>query len=202
MLQRLVSNVKSKLASIAFTGKLSDADNDMNFRPTVHVTLDEWKSLPDTKLTDGVQYYISDGGGEIPDIGSADIQAIIDAIYPVGSIYMSFNSTSPEVLFGGTWERIEGRFLFAADDTHPIESEGGEEEHTLMISEMPSHRHTISYQQYGGTGIGYLSGTTSSGSYNTSEVFMGYTGNSQPHNNMPPYIAVYMWRRIADLELL
>lgn len=66
---------------------------------------------------------------------------LIDSIYPVGSIYMSVNSTNPQTLFGGTWQRIQGRFLFAADSKHAAGSTGGEETHQLTVDEMPSHTH-------------------------------------------------------------
>lgn len=63
-------------------------------------------------------------------------------VYPVGSIYMSVNNTSPATLFGGTWERIAGgRCLIGADDTYTVGDEGGEAMHTLMFDEMPKHSH-------------------------------------------------------------
>ena len=42
----------------------------------------------------------------------------LDKTYPVGSIYLSLNSTSPASLFGGTWKQIKDRFLLAAGDTY------------------------------------------------------------------------------------
>ena len=54
----------------------------------------------------------------------------IDNIYPVGSIYMSVNSTNPGSLFGGTWEQIEGKFLLACDSTYTAGSTGGNSSHT------------------------------------------------------------------------
>lgn len=70
-----------------------------------------------------------------------NIKDIINIVYPVGSIYMSVNSTSPASLFGGTWERIKDRFLLAAGDTYSAGSTGGEAQHTLTVDEMPSHYH-------------------------------------------------------------
>lgn len=75
----------------------------------------------------------------------------IDDVYPVGSVYISFNSTSPQTLFGiGTWSKIEGRFLFAADSSHTVESTGGsndsvvvEHTHSAYTSINGSHTHTI-----------------------------------------------------------
>lgn len=67
---------------------------------------------------------------------------IFDLIYPIGSIYMSVNSTSPSVLFGGTWEKIKDRFLLSAGNTYTNGNTGGEATHTLTQNEMPSHTHT------------------------------------------------------------
>lgn len=67
---------------------------------------------------------------------------IFDLIYPVGSIYMSVNSTSPATLFGGTWEQVKDRFLLSAGNTYTNGNTGGEATHTLTQNEMPSHTHT------------------------------------------------------------
>lgn len=78
---------------------------------------------------------------------------------------------------------------------------GGEENHTLSINEMPKHSHKMKYDSIGWTALRQSSGTngilennTSSydGQYSTEEV-----GNGNAHNNMPPYLAVNMWKRIA-----
>ena len=63
-------------------------------------------------------------------------------VYPVGSIYISLNSTNPSSIFGGTWEQIQGRFLLGVSSSHPVNQTGGEEKHTLTVNESPSHRHT------------------------------------------------------------
>lgn len=67
---------------------------------------------------------------------------IFDIVYPIGSIYMSVNSTSPATLFGGTWERIQDKFLLASGSTYSNGSTGGEATHTLTQNEMPTHTHT------------------------------------------------------------
>ena len=63
---------------------------------------------------------------------------LLDKTYPVGSIYMSVNSTSPADLFGGTWEQIKDTFLLAAGDTYSAGSTGGETEGWLTIDEIPN----------------------------------------------------------------
>lgn len=126
----------------------------------------------------------------------------LQSVYPVGAVYISTSDTNPETLFGfGTWERIKDRFLLAAGDAYAAGATGGEATHQLTIAEMPYHQH----QMVNGNNGGYdYSGWTKStivlsdatkgwaGNANTS-----YAGESASHNNMPPYLAVYMWRRTA-----
>lgn len=61
--------------------------------------------------------------------------------HPVGSIYTSTKPTDPHELFGGTWEPIQDTFLWCAGPKHAAGTSGGEETHTLIIDEMPSHSH-------------------------------------------------------------
>lgn len=69
--------------------------------------------------------------------------SIVDLIYPIGSIYMSVNSVSPQTLFAGTyWEAIEGKFLLAADESHAGGTDGGTATQTLSQANLPSHSHT------------------------------------------------------------
>ena len=129
--------------------------------------------------------------------------SIIDLIYPVGSYYWNSNSTSPATLFGvGTWTQITNQFIFAAGGDYASGDTGGEATHTLTIQEMPSHDHRCimeqSYYAYGGpmesdegpaSGHGYA--------YPFYYSFTGTKGGGQAHNNMPPYIVAYCWRRDA-----
>lgn len=116
--------------------------------------------------------------------------------YPIGSIYISINSTNPSTLFGGTWEQIKDRFLLACGSTYKNGTTGGEATHKLTINEMPEHNHTENY-----VGVGWKQ-DGASGTYCVSSALEPYrvtgnTGGSQAHNNMPPYLAVYMWKRTA-----
>lgn len=129
--------------------------------------------------------------------------SIIDLIYPVGSYYWNSNSTSPATLFGvGTWTQITNQFIFAAGGDYASGDTGGEATHTLTIQEMPSHDHRCimeqSYYAYGGpmesdegpaSGHGYA--------YPFYYSFTGTKGGGKAHNNMPPYIVAYCWRRDA-----
>lgn len=132
-----------------------------------------------------------------------DPLSVLEA-YPIGSIYISTNATSPATLFGGNWDEIHGAFLFANSALHKAGEIGGEEEHVLKEKEIPIHYHdeyvgndggddSVPEGYYGFTSIAYTSTNTywAKGS-KTSEA-----GGGQAHNNMPPYLSVYMWQRVS-----
>lgn len=125
-------------------------------------------------------------------------------IYPVGAIYISVNSTNPGTMFGGTWERIEDRFLLASGSTYENGTTGGSATHTLTIAEMPSHNHTAG--TYDGKTInntplatgGSVQGITITGTTTpSSRITTNTRGDGQPHSIMPPYLAVYVWKRVS-----
>ena len=126
-------------------------------------------------------------------------KALWEHIYPVGAIYISANETDPGELFGGSWERIKDSFLLAAGDVYGAGSRGGEAEHTLTVDEIPSHEHNVPVYWKGASGNSSVTiqGMESSAPnrypnwINNTDA----TGGGEPHNNMPPYLAVYMWLR-------
>ena len=128
---------------------------------------------------------------------------LLERVYPVGSYYWSQKNTSPEELFGGKWESISGRFLFSTDNNHSVDSEGGEEKHYLTENELPSHNH--GYDKFNKSGQVFLYNNNTSGPtywvpHETSFNFLisanTYSiGGNQAHNNMPPYLTAYCWRR-------
>ncbi len=125
----------------------------------------------------------------------------INHIYPVGSIYMSVNNVSPASFLGGTWTPIKDRFLLGAGGSYSVNATGGETSHTLTVKEMPYHRHSI-YAANGGGSITSENGKNFP-DVGTSNKTFGYdmptdhAGGGASHNNMPPYYAVYIWRRTA-----
>lgn len=145
-------------------------------------------------------------------------KTLSEVFYPVGAIFQSTSSTSPASMYGGSWEKIEGRFLLGTSSRYSVSSTGGEAEHTLITEEMPKHRHRPAssmngYLNLADNGNLYITYDSSQLS-GTMRVFgNGYTGynggNSDesdgsdgegygdPHNNMPPYYSVYIWRRVA-----
>lgn len=131
--------------------------------------------------------------------GGTDVSTVLNKVYPVGAIYMSVNSTNPKTLFGGTWVQIKDRFLLAAGTTYKAGATGGEATHTLTVDEIPNHQHVLWYPNEGGeqsAAIGY----PEAGSKNTwyaEASKTGGTGGGAAHNNMPPYLTVYIWKRTA-----
>lgn len=172
--------------------------------------------------------------------------SIVDIIYPIGSIYMSVNDISPQILFGGTWERLEDKFLLGAGNTYTANDTGGNATHThsighthgvpgvahthttgdhiLTVSEIPSHTHKTgidgknagSYntgvssayvyfdQTLGlnttatGGGKAHNHGNTGSTTPNGTTTNSQSTTTSGSSSNMPPYLVVYMWKRVED----
>ncbi len=128
---------------------------------------------------------------------SINIQNIFDSIYPVGSIYLAMNNTNPSTLFGGVWEPIKGKFLLGCNDDYLAGSEGGETQHTLTVNEIPKHNHAIPNSN----AAGYNSASPNMGSKGwiatPPAAYTSNVGGNQPHNNMPPYLAIYIWQRIA-----
>ena len=123
--------------------------------------------------------------------------------YPVGSVFITASSTSPASTYGGTWEKVTDKFLLCAGTTYTgptsITSKvtGGAATHTLTTSEMPSHSHVIPLSSSSSvTTDGWCMGICRC-SWSYSSYGSNYAGGGQAHNNMPPYLAVYMWKRIA-----
>ena len=142
-------------------------------------------------------------GKVLKDLIDHNETTILGMIYPVGSIYLSVSDANPTTIFGGTWVQIKDTFLLACGDTYTAGDTGGEATHTLTVNEMPSHNHAPLTSDYRFTEQKASSGSTdpsSSGSgtwLGGTESTTGNTGGGQAHNNMPPYLAVYMWKRTA-----
>jgi hypothetical protein len=135
---------------------------------------------------------------------------IFDLIYPVGSIYISVNSTNPGTLFGGTWEQIQGRFLLGMSSSYPMGSTGGSKDAVVV-----AHTHNPANEAgYSGFitnskkafSIGDMGSQSGSGRYYpfatsafdiSRNTATGSTGVSGTDKNMPPYLAVAIWKRTA-----
>ena len=135
----------------------------------------------------------------LADLGTETVDEILGLVYPVGSIYMSINNVSPATLFGGKWVQIKGRFLLGASDVYKANTTGGEATHALTTDEMPNHQHSIWFPNSGGEQSAEI-GYPEAGSRNTYYAEASKTagaGGGAAHNNMPPYLVVYMWRRLS-----
>lgn len=135
-------------------------------------------------------------------------------IYPVGAVIIRVDSTNPATWYGGTWELLcPGRTLVCINtsdgDFNTVKKTGGEKTHKLTVNEMPSHNHQ--YEDI--TGNRSLNGQFGRSGYYESEAYMGvtnsviayadadfrmtYVGGSESHNNLQPYMVVYIWVRTA-----
>ena len=129
-------------------------------------------------------------------------------IFPVGAVYLSIYSTNPSTYFGGTWQQFgQGRMLVGVGTgtdangqsrTFSSQITGGEYTHALTIDEMPTHNHSFDTG-----GVSVASGSKYNRVYNASSYSASHTyqstprGGGQAHNNLPPFIAVYMWVRTS-----
>ena len=159
---------------------------------------------------------------EIKDKVIINDKLLIDLIYPVGSVYISTNNVSPQTFFGGTWEAFAtGRTLVGIDtsqtDFNPVGKTGGAKTHTLTVAQMPSHEghmydnfNDTGWVDRGGDTNSYYLNVTGSAGYGKYEnrpykvvsgnelVMQGYSkGEGQAHNNLQPYVVVFMWKRVS-----
>lgn len=140
-------------------------------------------------MSKAVQLYDKDGNPAYP-----------RPYYRIGDFLESSNPNNPgDDGYIGTWELYgKGRVTVCIDpndtDFDAIGKMSGEKEHTLTIDEMPSHTHTVNYSGGAGTSTGV---TAMGDQLGTSSAIVQATGGGQAHNNMPPNIVIYRWRRIA-----
>ena len=189
----------------------TSASNDLKNAPQNAIIRklnnDTYNQLYYTATANGAFYATAANGlakfGTLPvaqgGTGVTTDKAIALKAYPVGAIYTSYVSTSPASLFGGTWTQITSRFLYASTSAGTT---GGAATVTLTEAQMPSHTHYTGkypaagwgtkFSQYSALSNEYADGTSS---YNTCPT--SATGSGQAHENMPPYMTVFMWRRTA-----
>lgn len=163
-------------------------------------------TLGGVKLSDSTSSTSSTNGG-IAATPAAVKKAIAEAklaAWPVGSIYITVSNTSPAALFGGTWERISERFLLGASSSYPAGGTGGEFTHKLTQSELPNYSLSVTngsnviHSRTGNPADAYVQ-TQSGGwgipNWESKTVTVASGGSGEAHNNMPPYLAVNMWKR-------
>lgn len=183
-------NDKPNLAAVATSGSYTDLINTPNLAQVAtsgsYNDLTNKPNIP-TKTSDLTN-----------DSGFVSQSNLVDLVYPVGSYYWSSNSTSPSTLFGGTWTQVKDRFVLAAGDSYSVNATGGEKTHTLTVNEMPGHSHEVWMEFRGGAeGLAFNSWIVRGGGGTLSTVVSDSRGGGQAHNNMPPYIVAFCWRRTA-----
>ena len=209
-LEKIASELANKIENN--TTNISELENEIN---------DNKKEL--TNKIDNNSTNINNNKGELETKISntkteleSKINSNFDKIYPVGSIYISTSSANPSTIYGGTWERYgQGKTLVGLNEGEPefntINKTGGEKTHTLTINEMPSHNHNLGGHTFlWGENVGTVNiknanaetGATSQNRLYTYQNQYGWVntlvnGGSQPHNNLQPYITVYMWKRTS-----
>lgn len=167
--------------------------------------------------------YVADGNGDVS-LAVAVKKIVLDTCFPVGSTYLSANASfDPNTAWGGTWVKVENRFLLGSG-SRGVGAVGGEETVTLTEAQMPRHNHGVGAIRSSGTlsnnghsgpakatgafsiknrGENSNSGWASDGCvynyefYNASSGSVSETGDGQSHNNMPPYEVVNIWKRTA-----
>lgn len=209
----------------AFTETKDGLDLEVNHITTKCITspdsvfdLDEEGNLTVKTITATNQ---SLGGSSL----GPSLEDIVDTIYPIGSIYMSVNNVSPNILFGGEWISWgNGRCVVGVDATQTefenVEQLGGEKTHQLSIAEMPVHTHNVSGGNHKHTYTGFIQCSVSGSSTYTAIAHKKYTadgtntppsmnssgshshtventGSGNSHNNLQPYITCFMWKRVA-----
>ena len=121
---------------------------------------------------------------------------VYEAIFPVNSYYITEGNEDPNERFIGRWEKIKDRFLLGSGDSHSVgDPDGGEETHQLTVDEMPKHKHQILFGRDHWNSGGADSGVNRDGWDTDDSDHMAETGGDQPHNNMPPYHVVNIWKR-------
>lgn len=135
------------------------------------------------------------------DISALATSDVLDTLYPVGIIVPFANTVEPAAIWGGTWDLLEeGQTLIQSGSQYALGSTGGETTHTLTVDEIPPHRHYIKLATKADSSSPYLcsSSTPTWSDYTVdSSIASNSAGGGLPHNNLPPYLAVNLWKRTA-----
>ena len=204
-----VTDKINTVSSKEYTGKslpvFDWSKDDFNFNVPVSILSPADSNNPTTKqyvddLTEVISLAVQDNTDNIAALSNqiSNISStIFDNIYPVGSIYMSVNSTNPANLFGGTWTQLKDRFLLGAGSTYTNGSTGGSATQKLSAANLPSHTHPQYVATNGGSTSANLdyNGWVSNGKAVAQGIPTGATGQGTRFDIMPPYLVVYMWQR-------
>lgn len=207
--QQLVDQyVDAKLDTYVTKKELSDNTSSLNeFKSETTENIERLKMrIAQTGLNFATD--LNQQNKDLTELINTTIDNTIDAMHPVGSVYVTIINTNPSTFLKGTWEQFgQGRTLVGegtGDDgtdsqTFTANSTGGEYKHKLTVEEMPSHTHKLKFRGGQGAQPNYpfgdnrpmLQGSNAYGQ-NVDE-----TGGDVPHNNIQPYVTVYFWKRTA-----
>ena len=215
-------NTENKILNIASDLNNYKSQNDSNLKK-INESLSTNKSQSDTNLnnltnnlnnnktqtneqikniTNDLNNFKNEINKKINELTDKIKKEILDKSHPIGTYYWSQKNTNPSTLFGGSWEQIRGRFLFAEDNSHVVGTSGGEEFHTLTSNEIPSHNHGLpkpvcAYKNVPDIQIAGGGGSKKLYENDGNVANTNNVGGGKPHNNMPPYISAFCWRRTA-----
>lgn len=183
-------------------GNIYDYQKEYHFKVIVSdLVMTVGDATGDIQVVEKGQEVVAIGDDEVWVYGTLNLNDtnILDVIYPVGSIYISTNDINPKTIYGGEWEQIKDKFLLACGDDYKLGETGGEAEHILTVEEMPKHRHHLVGTSYSQSGNDHVISVSSNQTINwdITDQESNYTGEDKAHNNMPPYLAVYIWKRVS-----
>lgn len=158
--------------------------------------------LPTVTGSDVVLAETASGGLKLIDSDGVHSFLFAENVFRKNELVIRTDDVSPASYLGGTWEKIgQGRMLIGANEQFPLGSTGGEATHTLTIQELPSHNHHLGWSDGSVsiplTFLAMAQSFRNPGDAGTNNINTTYTGEGLPHNNMPPYLAVNIWQRIA-----
>lgn len=193
----LITTIKNKFSEKLHIHKINDIDG-------LQRRLDELTPPPDIETSEDVIIRVNQLSIAVNNMTDTinSLNTTINSLIPaIGEIYITTLNENPSIRFGGTWEQIKDMFLLASGDIYNAGVTGGEAIHTLTVEEMPSHSHTFQRHMLDRNDDGTNTGQSGYGVTNkTIDIYEATTsviGNGQPHNNMPPYLVVYIWKMVA-----
>lgn len=164
------------------------------------IILDRTKDTPEV-----IFYSKAEVEAKIKEAIAAALSERDERDHDVGSFYVSDKPTSPAQKYGGTWERIEGKFIMGASDDYPAGSTGGSATHTQTEDEIAEHFHGLG-TNVPGTDFNtaqwsfYITSVhqvVDAGGYKNYGMWTSRTGDGVPMDILNPYYSMYIWRRVA-----
>lgn len=140
-------------------------------------------------------------------LGGKTLEQLMLALYPVGAVYISVNSTSPASLFGGTWEQLKDRFLLGAGGSYTANNTGGSASHAHSLSDNGIAKlstsgnklqmHSVAVSPPYPVDWEFIFPQNGQNATDPTQGYgMGLGGSTDMADALPPYLAVYMWKRV------